>query len=396
MFDVAIVGGGAVGIATAYKILRRRPAASLVILEKENALAAHQTGHNSGVIHSGIYYRPGSLKATNCRRGVEELIQFCDEHGVGYELCGKLIVATDSAELPALEALYDRGVTNGVAGLKRLGAEELEEIEPEARGAGAILSPNTGIIDYSEVVRAAAEDIRSRGGAIVLGARLIACRESGAGVSLETTAGAFEARSAIAAAGLHSDRVAALTGLTVQDLRVFPFRGEYYRLKPGSRRLVRHMIYPVPDPRFPFLGVHFTRTVHGDVEAGPNAVLAFAREGYRHRDVNLRDLWEMLSYPGFWRLGRMHAGTALNEMYRSLSRRAFVRSLQKLIPAIADADVERAGAGVRAMALATDGVMLDDFAIQRSGPWIHVLNAPSPAATSCLSIGETIAEAAGF
>ena len=390
--DVAIVGGGIVGLATAFQLTRRVPSARVVVLEKEDRLAAHQTGHNSGVIHSGIYYKPGSLKALNCRRGKAMLEAFCREHDVPFEVCGKVVVATATAEVPRLHGIAERARANGV-GCAVIGPERLREIEPHAAGLTALHVPETGIVDFVAVCDRLAALVRARDGTIVTGARVLRLRSRGSEAVVETSRGAAVARVAVNCAGLHSDRVLASTGER-RPARIVPFRGEYYELVPEARGLVRNLIYPVPDPGFPFLGVHFTRTVHGGVECGPNAVLALAREGYRWRDVRLLDLADTLSYPGFWRLAARHWRTGSGEVWRSLSKRAFTRALQRLLPEVRPRLLRRAGAGVRAQALAPDGALVDDFLIRESGRAVHVLNAPSPAATSALAVGDAVAELA--
>lgn len=390
--DVAIVGGGIVGLATAFQLTRRVPGARVVVLEKEARLASHQTGHNSGVIHSGIYYRPGSLKALHCRRGKAMLEAFCREHDVPFEICGKVVVATTPPEVPRLEAIAERARANGVT-CEVMGPDRLREIEPHAAGLGALRVPETGIVDYAAVCEKLAALLTARGGTIVTGARALRLRALGNEAVVETTRGQAVARVAVNCAGLHSDRVYASTGER-RPARIVPFRGEYYELVPEARGLVRALIYPVPDPGFPFLGVHFTRTIHGGVECGPNAVLALAREGYRWSDVRLLDLADTLGYPGFWRLAARHWRTGSGEVWRSLSKRAFTRALQRLLPEVRPSLLRRAGAGVRAQALAPDGALLDDFLIRESGRAIHVLNAPSPAATSSLAVGDSVAERA--
>ncbi len=387
MFDVAVVGGGIVGLATAREILAREPRRSVLLLEKERELAAHQTGHNSGVIHSGIYYRPGSLKARNCRRGVLKLVAFCERYGVPYELCGKVVVASEDEERPLLHALYARGRENGVGGLRLVTRDELKEIEPHAEGVEALVSSETGIVDFRAVALKLGEVFRKEGGRIETQAKVLSFQSS----TLVTTAGDFEVKRVVCCAGLHADRVATLLGANPSIL-VLGFRGEYYRLRPESRHLVRHLIYPVPDPRFPFLGVHFTRRIDGEIEAGPNAVLAFAREGYEKKNVDWRDVKEMIGFGGFWRMGAKHWSMAVDEYHRSISKRAFVRGLKPLLPEITAADLETGGAGVRAVALGRDGELIDDFRIERSGNVVNVLNAPSPAATSALAIAEHVAD----
>jgi L-2-hydroxyglutarate oxidase len=381
-----------VGLATACQIAARPAGARVLVLEKEERIARHQTGHNSGVIHSGIYYKPGSLKALNCRRGKALLESFCREEGVPFETCGKVVVATLPEELPRLAAIAERAQANGVAA-ELLGPERLRELEPHAAGLRALHVPETGIVDYRAVCERLAERVRARGGEIVTGAAVVRVRSSAGEVVVETTRGEASARLAVNCGGLHSDRVLASCG-EPRPARIVPFRGEYYELVPEARSLVRNLIYPVPDPAFPFLGVHFTRTIHGGVECGPNAVLALAREGYRWRDLDPRDLADTLGYPGFWRLAARHWRMGSGEVWRSLSKRAFTRALQRLVPEIRLDQLRRAEAGVRAQALAKDGALVDDFLIRSVGRVIHVLNAPSPAATSSLSIGAAVAERA--
>jgi L-2-hydroxyglutarate oxidase len=384
--DLAIVGGGIVGLATALALGEAHPRLRLLLLEKEDRIATHQTGHNSGVIHSGIYYKPGSLKARTCVDGARRMKQFCDTHGIKWEGCGKVIVATDEAELPRLQTIYERGQANGLAGLKMLSAEELRELEPNCRAVRAIHVPETGIVDYVQVAGKMAELIQQRGGRILTGAGVHAIRRQGADLVLETAQGPIETRFLVNCGGLHSDRVAGLTGVT-PEVRIIPFRGEYYMIRAERRSIVRGLIYPVPDPEFPFLGVHFTRTIHGDVEAGPNAVLAFAREGYTLGTVRRADLAGTLGYAGFWHMARKYWRVGAYEMYRSASKAAFVRSLQKLVPNIQAGDLEPGGAGVRAQAVAP----VDDFKISVTPGAVHVVNAPSPAATASLAIGRHVA-----
>jgi L-2-hydroxyglutarate oxidase LhgO len=387
--DVAVVGGGIVGLATAFQLVERSPGTRVLLLEKEDRLAAHQTGHNSGVLHSGIYYRPGSLKAENCRRGKALLEAFCREHGVAHEICGKVVVALTPEEQPRLLAIAERARANGVR-CDLVGRERLRELEPQAAGQEALHVPETGIVDYPAVCERLAALLRDRGGEIVLGARVTALGAGEGRVEIETTRGAFAARLAVNCAGLHSDRVFRSSG-GEPPARIVPFRGEYYELVPEARGLVKNLIYPVPDPRFPFLGVHFTRTVHGGVECGPNAVLALAREGYRWADVAPRDVLDFAFYPGFWRLAARHWRMGASEVWRSWSKPAFTRALQRLLPGIRSEHLRAAPAGVRAQALGPEGSLLDDFLIQESPGLLHVLNAPSPAATSSLAIGETVA-----
>jgi L-2-hydroxyglutarate oxidase len=391
-FDVAIIGGGIVGTATAMA-LARQTTARIVVLEAETRLAAHQTGNNSGVIHSGLYYKPGSLKARNCVEGREAMYRFCAEHVIPHERCGKLVVATSPAELPALDELERRGHANGLQGLRRLRAEELKEFEPAVAGIAGLHVEETGIVDYTAVTEAFARLVGERGGEIWLGARVHGVVRDNGGLSLDTPRGDVRCGYLINCAGLQSDRVARLCGVE-PGLKITPFRGEYYELVPERQHLVRNLIYPVPDPRFPFLGVHFTRMIRGGVEAGPNAVLAFRREGYRRTSFSLRDFAELLAYPGFWRMAARHWKMGFGEMYRSFSKRAFVGALRKLIPDLGNEDVHRTGAGVRAQALEPDGSLVDDFRIVEAERMIHVLNAPSPAATASISIGRAIAEMA--
>jgi L-2-hydroxyglutarate oxidase LhgO len=388
--DVVIIGGGIVGLATALAVLTRRPRTSVVLLEKETSLAVHQTGHNSGVLHAGLYYKPGSLKATLCGRGRAMLEQFCAEHGVPFERCGKVVVATRPEELPRLEELERRGRANGLAGVRRIGPEELREIEPHAAGLGALVVPETGIVDYREVARAYAAELGRRGAEVRTGARARAIERRGEHVVVESTAGAVQAAVLVACAGLGSDRVARLAGLPT-DVAIVPFRGEYWLLADQRAHLVRNLVYPVPDPALPFLGVHFTRRIHGGVEAGPNAVLAFAREGYRRTSFDARDAWDAARWPGFWKMARRHWRTAVAEQARSLSRSAFARACARLVPEITASDLVPGGAGVRAQAVARDGALVDDFAIVQAERMVHVLSAPSPAATASLAIGDEIA-----
>ena len=399
-YDAAIVGGGIIGLSTAMHLAQRFPRLRVAVLEKEAELATHQTGHNSGVIHSGIYYRPGSHKANFCVAGVRKLLRFCDENEIEYERCGKVIVATDPSELGRLDNLYQRGVANGVEGLEIIGPERLREIEPHAAGIRALWAPGTGIADYPKVAQVYAAKFAHAGGDIFTGApvrRII--RNGGGGLALETPKGAVQAAHIINCAGLYADKVAAMLEERV-DVRIVPFRGEYYTLRPESHHLVSGLIYPAPDPRFPFLGVHYTRNIHGSVEAGPNAVLALSRQGYRKRDLNLGETLGTLSYPGFWKMTAKHWRTGLSETRRSYSKGIFLRDLQRLLPAIREEDLEPGGSGVRAQAVAANGALLDDFHILRGREAVHVLNAPSPGATSSLAIGEHIvglaAEAFGF
>ena len=388
-YDLAIVGGGIVGLATARALRERAPDARLVILEKEPRVAGHQTGHNSGVIHSGIYYKPGSYKAKLTVEGKGLMYQFCEKHGIRIERCGKVIVATTEAELPRLQTLYERGIANGVP-VEPLEPARLRELEPHAAGLAGIHSPSTGIVDYVEVAQAMARELTGAGVTLETSARVTAIARTGEGVEIAATRLAVRARRLINCAGLYSDAIARLAGAR-PDVRIIPFRGEYYMLRPERRSLVRGLIYPVPDPEFPFLGVHLTRTVHGDVEAGPNAVFAFAREGYRFGRVSPRELAGTLAYAGFWRMARRYWRTGTYEMYRSLSKAAFVRALQRLVPDLRRRDLAAGGAGVRAQAVSPDGSLVDDFRIVTGPDAIHVLNAPSPGATASLAIGRHIA-----
>lgn len=391
--DLAVIGGGIIGLATAMEVLARSPSLNVVILEKEPRLAAHQTGHNSGVIHSGIYYRPGSLKAATCVAGAKLMVEFCRHQRIPYEVCGKLIVATRPSELPALETLYQRGVANGVEGLSRMGPEQLREIEPYATGLQALHVRATGIVDYAHVASTVAAILQQRGVSIRTSTRVVRCTRQQGVWLLKTTAGEVRARFLITCAGLHADRVTVNAG-GPSDLRIVPFRGEYYDVIPPRRFLVRMMIYPVPDPTMPFLGAHFTRTMSAGLHVGPNAVLALKREGYRKRDVDLRDAAEIFAFPGFWRMARRYWRTGLVESYRSFSKAAFVRALQRLVPAIQSEDLVPASAGVRAQAMDVSGQLLDDFNIVQQDHAIHVRNVPSPAATASLRLAHVITDRA--
>ena len=389
MYDVTIIGGGIVGLATGHALLNQNPALKIVLLEKESKVGQHQTGHNSGVIHSGIYYKPGSLKAINCRRGINLLLEFCNHHNIPYDMCGKVIVATSEEDLSALGLLHERGRENGISGIKMLSAPELQEYEPHAAGLSALYCPETGIIDYMQVCMQLSANIQENG-EIVAGAAVISIENRPDGITVATETMEYNTSFLINCAGLFSDQVAELAG-TKRQVRIVPFRGEYYMLKEQAHHLVKNLIYPVPDPRYPFLGVHFTRSIDGDIEAGPNAVLAWAREGYKKTDVNLKEMWDYLSYGGFWRMAGKYWTTAMGEYYRSFFKGAFVNALQKLVPEITADDILHSPAGVRAQALALDGSLVDDFVINNIGNMIHVINAPSPAATSSLAIGEYIA-----
>lgn len=395
MFDVVVVGAGIVGLATARRLLERRPGLRLAVVEKEAQVGFHQTGRNSGVIHRGVYYAPGSLKARLCLEGARLLTAFCDAHEIPYRLCGKVIVALHSAELPALDELERRGRANGVPGLRRIGRDELHELEPAVVGVAALHSPETGIVDFTRVAAALADEVRSRGGEIRLSTAVRRLSERRDDVQVETDAGELSTRAVIAAAGLHADRLAQMTDPdAARAMRIVPFRGDYHRLRPERVGVARGLIYPVPDPRFLFLGVHLTPTMDGSVLAGPNAVLAFAAEGYRLRDIRLRELARTLTFPGFWRLARRYWRTGAAEMWRDVSRHAFGAALRRYVPEIRDDDLLPARSGVRAQALARDGRLVDDFAFTTSRRTIHVRNAPSPAATSSLAIADYIAERA--
>jgi L-2-hydroxyglutarate oxidase len=392
-YDLVIIGGGIVGLAAAYQLLLRRPALSLALVEKEQELALHQTGHNSGVLHAGLYYAAGSRKARLCREGKAALEKFADEHGIPYEHCGKLVVALSEEELPRLSAIRERALSNGVEGLEEIGPERIREIEPHAAGIRALWSPKSGIIDFRRASLAYAEEIGSRGGAVLTGREVRGIAERDGGWIVQTDAGDLSCRSLVSCAGLQSDRVAAMTGAE-GDERIVPFRGDYYRLKPEARRLVRGLIYPVPDPRFPFLGVHFGRTMAGEVRAGPNAVLAFAREGYRRSDLSLEDLSQTLAFPGFRRLIRRNWKTGLAELWRDWSKSAFTARLRRYVPEIRRGDLLFGPSGVRAQSVRSDGTLVEDFSIGESPNALHVRNAPSPAATASLAIGREIVELA--
>ena len=390
---LAVVGGGIVGLSTAREWLMRFPGSSVAVIEKEPQLAAHQTGHNSGVIHSGIYYRPGSLKAQTCAIGARLMVEFCETHHIPYEICGKVIVATGPSELPRLRALYERGLANGVPGVAMIGPERLREIEPHASGIQALHVPQAGIVDYPSVARVIAGLIRREGGQIITSARVQHLRRDGGAWLLDTTRGPIRATRVVTCGGLYADRLAAMAGAP-DDLRIAPFRGEYYELIPERRFLVKAMIYPVPEPSLPFLGAHLTRSITGRVHAGPNAVLALKREGYRNTDVSLTDTLQLLGYGGFWKMARKYWAVGLAELRRSFSARGFVRDLQRLVPEIRVEDVTVGVHGVRAQALDPRGTLLDDFNIIRSDGAIHVRNVPSPAATASLRVAQLIVDMA--
>ncbi len=392
-YNVIIIGGGAVGLGVALEITRRFPRQKLLLVEKEDKVACHQSGHNSGVIHSGVYYKPGSLKARLCVAGAAAMVEFCREHGISHNVCGKVIVATNEDERPRLEELRIRGEANGLTGLRLIGSEELRELEPHASGLQALLVPSTGVTDYALVCEKYAQLIVASGGTVRTSVAVTGIQRSAQEIVVETNTGAFATSAVINCAGLYSDRIARMAG-DDPGIMIVPFRGEYYDLTPERSSLVRALIYPVPDPRFPFLGVHFTRRITGRVDAGPNAVLALAREGYRHSDINARDLASSLAFPGFWRMAGKHWRNALGEWHRSLSKRAFVRALERLLPEIRESDLVPGGSGVRAQALKPDGALVDDFQFVPSGKILHVLNVPSPAATASLVIGKTIVDTA--
>lgn len=388
MYDFAVVGGGIVGLSTGMALFERFPDAKVVIIEKESVVAEHQTGHNSGVIHSGIYYKPGSFKARFARQGSRSMTEFCQNYEIDHDICGKVIVATKQEELPLLEDLYQRGLQNELA-IQKIGGDELKEIEPHVNGLGAIRVPQAGIVNYKQVSEKFAEIIQEHGGEIHLNTKVEKIHEESDQVIIETNRGTLKASMLINCAGLHSDRVAAAAGYKT-DMKILPFRGEYFKLVPEKRHLVKHLIYPVPNPKFPFLGVHFTRMISGEVDAGPNAVLSFKREGYKKTDFNAKDLMESLSFPGLWKMAGKFAKEGLDEYVRSFSKKQFTKSLQELIPEIQEEDLIPAPAGVRAQALKRDGNMVDDFHIIMGKRTIHVCNAPSPAATASIEIGKEV------
>jgi L-2-hydroxyglutarate oxidase LhgO len=392
-FDLTIIGGGIVGLATALELTKRYPQYKLAVLEKEDRIAAHQTSHNSGVIHSGIYYKPGSLKAQTCVTGAKAMVAFCQEHSIPYEICGKVVVATSPAEIPRLEELHRRGTANGVEGMEMIGPERLRELEPHATGIKALHVPTTGIIDFPRVAQTYARLVQEKGGEICLRHELQRIVQADSRLVLETTQDTIHSKFMINCGGLHCDRIARLAGAQI-DVQIVPFRGEYYTIAPQRQSLVKNLIYPVPDPAFPFLGVHFTRTIDGIVEAGPNAVLAFTREGYKKSDFNTRDLQETLAFSGFRKVARKYWQTGIGEIYRSFSKHAFLTALQRLMPELTLSDLQPGGSGVRAQAISSDGVLVDDFMISVTGRALHVLNAPSPGATASLAIGKMIVEKA--
>ena len=389
-YDIIVIGGGIIGTATAYT-LSKKSDFKILLVEAENELAHHQTGNNSGVIHSGLYYKPNSLKAKNCVTGRELLYEFCEEFGIKHERCGKLVVAANDSELSSLSNLFERGTANGLDGIKKLRKEELKEYEPHVNGIAGMYVPQTGIVDYTQVTNKYAELLKSKNGKILLGCKFLSKRESGNELIINTTKGEIKTKLLVNCGGLYSDIIAKQCG-TDPGLQIIPFRGEYYKIKEEKRYLVKNLIYPVPDIKFPFLGVHFTRMIDGEVEAGPNAVLAFKREGYTKKDFSLSDVSRMIFFPGFIKMAAKYYKMGLSEFYRSFSKKAFVSALQKLIPEITIDDIEPGGAGVRAQALDKKGKLVDDFRIVEGKRMVHVLNAPSPAATASLSIGKTIAE----
>jgi L-2-hydroxyglutarate oxidase len=394
LYDLLVIGGGIVGMATALRLKQSRPHLKVCVMEEERNLAQHQTGHNSGVIHSGIYYKPGSLKALNCIRGYQQLLAFCDAHQVPYKLCGKLIVATSPQELSQLETIYQRGLANGLDKVRKLDSlEDLKGYEPHVNGIAGLHVPYTGIIDYAEVTRAYGKAFTQLEGEVFVGIQVLGMTRKPGHVVLETNAGEFKARKVINCAGLYSDEVAAMVEKQLQ-VRIIPFRGEYYELRPEKQYLVKTLIYPVPDPHFPFLGVHFTNMIQGGVEAGPNAVLAFRKEGYRKTDFSFRDVSRSLAWPGFGKVMLRYWQTGLGEYYRSFSKTAFTKALQKLVPELQEEDLIPGGAGVRAQACDKTGGLVDDFLILQDAQFVHVCNASSPAATSSLSIGQTVAQMA--
>ena len=385
---VAIVGGGIVGLATAYQLLMRFPSTQLLLLEKESGPARHQTGNNSGVLHCGLYYKPGSQKAKLAVQGIRRMVDFCERHAVPHEICGKLVVATEAAEIPRLHALLERGTANGLQGLQLLGPEQIRECEPHSAGVAAIRVPEEGIVDFKAAAQAMASEVISHGGDVHYSSEVLKLRNAGEWL-ISTTSGDYEADFLINCGGLHCDRISSMAG-NHDETRIVPFRGEYYKLKPASQHLVQNLIYPVPDPKFPFLGVHFTRLIHGGVEAGPNAVLAFAREGYHRTDIRLRDMIETLSYPGFWRFLLRYPSMCWQEFHRSFSKALFCQSLQRLVPELQLDDLMEGGAGVRAQALSPSGELMQDFYFVRQAKALHVLNAPSPAATASLAIADAV------
>ncbi|MBU0910035.1 MAG: L-2-hydroxyglutarate oxidase [Proteobacteria bacterium] len=389
--DLLIIGGGIIGLAVCQKILDSRPQTRVLLLEKEDDVACQQTGHNSGVIHSGIYYVPGTIKAQTCRKGYGLLVDWCRRHDIDYEICGKIVVATHEAELPYLNTLYERGLKNGLQGIRRISAGELRELEPHVAGIAGLHVPETGIVDYRQVAASLRLSCEKNGAVLLFGEEVVNVVAASDGVRVETAKGEYTASCVVSCCGLQSDRIARLTRPDLA-VRIIPFRGEYYTLDPAKKYLVRNLIYPVPDPAFPFLGVHFTRLINGEREAGPNAVLALKREGYLKTDVSFADFFETLAWPGFRKIARKYWRSGLMEMYRSFSKKAFLHALQKLVPEVEEADLLPGGSGVRAQACSRDGRLLDDFFFVEDGRLLHVCNAPSPAATASLAIGEQVTE----
>ena len=389
-FDIIIIGGGIIGTATALE-LKNNANLNILLIEAEKELASHQTGNNRGVIHSGLYYKPGSLKAKNCTEGRELLYKFCDKNNIEYVRCGKIVVANTDSEINAMEALFNRGVANGLKGIKKLSSEEIKEFEPHAKGISGLFVPQTGIVDYTKVTNAYARLFLENDGIIETNCKFLSLKILNNELVLVTTKGEFKTKFIVNCGGLYSDKIAKLCGVN-PGLQIVPFRGEYYKMKKDKEYLVKNLIYPVPDPRFPFLGVHFTRMINGGVEAGPNAVLAFKREGYFKKDFSINDVSRMFLYSGFWKMASKYYRMGFGEFYRSFSKKAFVKALQKLVPAIQIDDIEPGGAGVRAQALEPNGKLVDDFRIVEANKMVHVLNAPSPAATASLAIGRTIAK----
>ncbi len=393
MYNVVVIGGGIVGMASALKIKERNPSYKVAVVEKERTIAKHQTGHNSGVIHSGLYYKPGSYKAQNCVDGYNQLVRFCEEEEINFEICGKIVVATNESQLGPLDTLYERGNANGLDGIKKLEKEELKEYEPHVNGIKGLYVPQTGIVDYAEVADKYAEKFKHFGGEIFSANKLVKFEEAKGFIHVHTSNERLTTRVVVNCAGLHSDQVAKMTGAKI-NYKIIPFRGEYYKLKSAKEDLVKNLIYPVPDPNFPFLGVHFTRMIHGGVEAGPNAVLAYAREGYKKSNVNWGEFMGSLFYPGFLRVAKKYWRTGFGELYRSYSKSAFTKALQELIPEIEKKDLVKGGAGVRAQACDRKGGLIDDFLIIEHEKFVNVGNAPSPAATSSLAIGDRVADLA--
>lgn len=390
IYDIVIIGGGIIGCATAMSLLNNSKY-KVLIIEAEDKLAAHQTGNNSGVIHSGLYYKPGSLKARNCAEGRDLLYRFCEENGIPYKKCGKIVVAIEECEVEPLNMLYERGIANGLDRLKKLTANELKEYEPNVKGVAGLFVPQTGIVDFLKVTNTFAQLIKEAGSEIETDCKFISINRLGEELILQTSRGDIKSKFLVNCGGLYSDRIAKACDVN-PGLQIIPFRGEYYKLTEEKEHLVKNLIYPVPDPKFPFLGVHFTRMINGGIEAGPNAVLTFKREGYNKTDFSLKDVYQMLTYPGFWKIASKYYKMGFGEFYRSLNKKAFVKALQKLVPDVQLNDIAKGGSGVRAQALEPNGNLIDDFRILEAKRMIHVLNAPSPAATASISIGNRIAK----